>query len=145
MNEAQVTIDGHSHALPRPFMVIATQNPVEHHGTYPLPESQLDRFLMRLRIGYPDAASEREICAIPSAIAARPRSGLVADDVLQLQDAVQRVTVEDSAGGLHARHRGEDAHPRIAGPRRQPARLAGAISRRAGAGAARRPRLRHSR
>ena len=61
MNEAQVTIDGRSHSLPRPFMVIATQNPVEHHGTYPLPESQLDRFLMRLRIGYPDAASERLI------------------------------------------------------------------------------------
>src|SRR5579863_8469553 len=61
MNENQVTIDGKSHSLPRPFMVIATQNPVEHHGTYPLPESQLDRFLMRLRIGYPDPASERLI------------------------------------------------------------------------------------
>src|SRR5438876_3357257 len=61
MNEQQVTIDGRSHALPHPFMVIATQNPVEHHGTYPLPESQLDRFLMRLRIGYPEAESEREI------------------------------------------------------------------------------------
>src|SRR5207302_3049878 len=61
MNEGQVTIDGHSHPLPQPFMVIATQNPVEHHGTYPLPESQLDRFLMRLRIGYPDASSERDI------------------------------------------------------------------------------------
>src|ERR1700730_15339228 len=61
MNEGQVTIDGRCHSLPRPFMVIATQNPVEHHGTYPLPESQLDRFLMRLRIGYPDLASEREI------------------------------------------------------------------------------------
>ena len=61
MNESQVTIDGRPHLLPRPFMVIATQNPVEHHGTYPLPESQMDRFLMRLRMGYPDAASEREI------------------------------------------------------------------------------------
>ena len=61
MNEEQVTVDGQSYPLPQPFMVIATQNPVEHHGTYPLPESQLDRFLMRLRIGYPDAASEREI------------------------------------------------------------------------------------
>src|SRR6266705_868848 len=61
MNERQVTIDGHAHVLTEPFMVIATQNPVEHHGTYPLPESQLDRFLMRIRIGYPDAASEREI------------------------------------------------------------------------------------
>lgn len=54
MNELQVTIDGRSSPLDRPFMVMATQNPVEHHGTYPLPESQLDRFLMRLRMGYPD-------------------------------------------------------------------------------------------
>src|ERR1043166_1213484 len=54
MNELQVTIDGRSYPVPAPFMVIATQNPVEHHGTYPLPESQLDRFLMRIRIGYPD-------------------------------------------------------------------------------------------
>jgi MoxR-like ATPase len=97
MNEAQVTIDGHSHSLPRPFMVVATQNPVEHHGTYPLPESQLDRFLMRLRIGYPDAASEREILRntereLPRAVS----SGLQAEDVLRLQEAVQQVTVEDS-------------------------------------------------
>ena len=56
MNEVQVTIDGRSYPLAQPFMVIATQNPVEHHGTYPLPESQLDRFLMRIRIGYPDRA-----------------------------------------------------------------------------------------
>src|SRR6202051_2761997 len=61
MNELQVTIDGRSWQLSQPFMVIATQNPVEHHGTYPLPESQLDRFLMRIRIGYPDAEAEREI------------------------------------------------------------------------------------
>src|SRR6202166_216651 len=61
MNEQQVSVDGRPHSLPRPFMVIATQNPVEHHGTYPLPESQLDRFLMRLRIGYPEPESEREI------------------------------------------------------------------------------------
>src|SRR6202167_5651938 len=61
MNENQVTIDGRSWPLAQPFMVIATQNPVEHHGTYPLPESQLDRFLMGIRIGYPDLAAEREI------------------------------------------------------------------------------------
>src|SRR5579864_3763521 len=61
MNERQVTIDGRSWPLTQPFMVIATQNPVEHHGTYPLPESQLDRFLMRIRIGYPDHDAEREI------------------------------------------------------------------------------------
>jgi MoxR-like ATPase len=97
MNEAQVTIDGHCHGLPRPFMVIATQNPLEHHGTYPLPESQLDRFLMRLRVGYPDAASEREIVrhtdrALPQAAP----SGMEADDILTLQDAVHKVTVEDA-------------------------------------------------
>src|SRR5580765_4956634 len=61
MNEGQVTVDVQCHPLPQPFLVIATQNPVEHHGTYPLPESQLDRFLMRVYMGYPDADSEREI------------------------------------------------------------------------------------
>ena len=97
MNEGQVTIDGKRHELPRPFMVIATQNPVEHHGTYPLPESQLDRFLMRLRVGYPDAASERQI--LRNSDRALPQgtpSGLVASDVLHLQDAVHRVTVEEA-------------------------------------------------
>ena len=97
MNESQVTIDGHSHSLPRPFMVIATQNPVEHHGTYPLPESQLDRFLMRLRIGYPDAASERQILrnwerGLPEVTS----SVLAGEDVVQMQDAVHSVKVEES-------------------------------------------------
>jgi len=97
MNEGQVSIDGKSHALPQPFMVIATQNPVEHHGTYPLPESQLDRFLMRLRIGYPDLASERQIVrnserGLPEAAA----SGLLAEDVLRLQEAVHGVRVEEA-------------------------------------------------
>ncbi len=97
MNEGQVTIDGRSHPLARPFMVIATQNPVEHHGTYPLPESQLDRFLMRLRIGYPDAASERQILRNgESSLADPPASGLSAEDVLQFQDSVHRVAVEES-------------------------------------------------
>ena len=97
MNEDQVTIDGQSHALPRPFMVIATQNPVEHHGTYPLPESQLDRFLMRLRIGYPDSASERMILReserrVPDV--AVPM--ISAEEVLRLQNSIHRVRVEDS-------------------------------------------------
>src|ERR1051326_9325701 len=61
MNEGQVTVDAHSHPLPQPFLVVATQNPVEHHGTYPLPESQMDRFLMRVRMGYPEGDSERAI------------------------------------------------------------------------------------
>ncbi len=61
MNEGQVTVDNTTHPLPRPFMVLATQNPLEFAGTYPLPESQLDRFLLRVTIGYPEASVEREI------------------------------------------------------------------------------------
>ena len=97
MNEGQVTMDGHSWVLPRPFMVIATQNPMEHHGTYPLPESQLDRFLMRLRIGYPDPASEREIVRHAEPAGAGPVAPvLTGEDILRLQGAVQGVAVEDS-------------------------------------------------
>ncbi len=61
MAEQQVSVDGATHALPQPFFVIATQNPLEQHGTHPLPESQLDRFLMRLSLGYPDRAAERTL------------------------------------------------------------------------------------
>jgi MoxR-like ATPase len=97
MNELQVTIDGKSHVLARPFMVMATQNPVEHHGTYPLPESQLDRFLMRLRIGYPDPVSEREI--LRHTVAWTPESiprVLTAEEVIQLQDRVHEVAVDEA-------------------------------------------------
>ncbi|HLH46131.1 MAG TPA: MoxR family ATPase, partial [Acidimicrobiales bacterium] len=58
MEERQVTVDGTTHPLPQPFLVMATQNPVEHEGTYALPESQIDRFLLRIRVGYPDRGSE---------------------------------------------------------------------------------------
>jgi MoxR-like ATPase len=61
MSEGKVSVDNHTHSLPRPFMVIATQNPIEHHGTYPLPESQLDRFLLRIKMGYPENDAEKEI------------------------------------------------------------------------------------
>jgi len=97
MNEQQITTDGTSHLLPRPFMVIATQNPVEHHGAYPLPESQLDRFLMRIRMGYPDRGAEKEILRGASkqgVEAQRPVMG--EDEVLSLQDSVSGVTVDDA-------------------------------------------------
>ncbi len=61
MSEGKVSVDNQTHPLPRPFMVVATQNPIEHHGTYPLPESQLDRFLLRIKMGYPDSDAEKEI------------------------------------------------------------------------------------
>ncbi len=65
MAEGQVTVDGRTHELPRPFYVIATQNPLDLTGTYPLPDSQLDRFLLRTRIGYPSAAEERRLLTEP--------------------------------------------------------------------------------
>ena len=98
MNEGQVTVDAHSYELPQPFLVIATQNPVEHHGTYPLPESQLDRFLMRVRMGYPDAHAEREILRSEAGIARLDDLSpvLTGDDVIEMQQAVQNVRVDDS-------------------------------------------------
>ena len=97
MNERQVTIDGRSYPLPEPFMVMATQNPVEHHGTYPLPESQLDRFLMRVRMGYPDAASERLILRnSETRLPEIARPVLTAEDVLQLQARAHEVRVDEA-------------------------------------------------
>ena len=98
MSEGQVTVDGAAHPLPQPFLVIATQNPVEHHGTYPLPESQLDRFLMRVKMGYPEAASEREILRATAGAARLDdvRAVLTGADVLAMQKEVEHVTVDDS-------------------------------------------------
>ena len=98
MNEAQVTVDNHTHPLPQPFMVLATQNPIEHHGTYPLPESQLDRFMLRIRMGYPSRESEKEILRsrAGSGRAQGIESAIEASDVLQMQQEVERVRVEDS-------------------------------------------------
>jgi MoxR-like ATPase len=95
MNELQVSIDGVSYPMAQPFMVIATQNPVEHHGTYPLPESQLDRFLLRLRIGYPDAGSERQILRQRDDRAgASVRPVLSAEEVVYLQEQIHAVRVD---------------------------------------------------
>jgi MoxR-like ATPase len=98
MAEGQVTVEGVTHALPAPFIVLATQNPIEHHGTYPLPESQLDRFMLRLRIGYPGAADERQI--LRDREHAEPldqmQPVMSAADILELQEAVSQVTVDDA-------------------------------------------------
>lgn len=101
MNEAQVSIDGKTLTLPQPFLVIATQNPVEHHGTYPLPESQLDRFLMRIKMGYPSPETEREILRKRvGVLGENPLDGLepVADvsEVLAMQDSVAQIKVDTS-------------------------------------------------
>ncbi len=97
MNEAQVSLDHSTYALPQPFMVLATQNPREYEGTFPLPESQLDRFLLRIRIGYPELSDEKAIlrgAARPALEAMDPV--LEAHDILELQAAVDRVALNES-------------------------------------------------
>ncbi|PYS65938.1 MAG: ATPase [Acidobacteria bacterium] len=98
MAERQVTVEGVTHPLPQPFIVIATQNPIEHHGTYPLPESQLDRFMLRLRVGYPSADDEKQI--LRDREHAEPLDDVQAvmsgQDVLELQAAVSEVSVDDA-------------------------------------------------
>jgi MoxR-like ATPase len=98
MNESQITMDNHTHPLPQPFMVLATQNPIEHHGTYPLPESQLDRFLMRIRMGYPSRSSEKEIIRNHSVAGHAEQAAPLMDagDVAAMQKAVSEVKVEES-------------------------------------------------
>src|SRR5579884_1828131 len=98
MNETQVTVDGKTLPLPQPFLVIATQNPVEHHGTYPLPESQLDRFLMRVQMGYPDSDSERQILRAEAGTAQLENLEpvLTGAEVLEMQQSVLQVEVDDS-------------------------------------------------
>jgi MoxR-like ATPase len=98
MSEAQVSVDNQTHALSQPFMVIATQNPAEFHGTFPLPESQLDRFLMRLRIGYPTPEEEKKILDRSHALhpAEELQAVLTAQDVLDLQAQVDKVLMDES-------------------------------------------------
>jgi MoxR-like ATPase len=117
MQEGRVTIDEHTHELPRPFLVMATQNPLEHHGTYPLPESQLDRFMMRLTIGYPDERAERQILR-ESMRETEPVADLAAvlapADVIALQDQVDRVHADDAiVDYLMTIVTGTRAHPRL--------------------------------
>lgn len=98
MSEGQVSADGQTYTLPRPFLVIATQNPLEFEGTYPLPESQLDRFLLRVSVGYPERACEREILA--SHRRGEPvdhlRPVLSGEQILSLQEATREVKVDPS-------------------------------------------------
>ena len=98
MEERQVTVEHESRPLPEPFFVIATQNPLEQIGTFALPESQLDRFLMRLSLGYPSAALEVEILRgdTRQEMLAQAQAQLSRSDVLQLQKAVREITVSEA-------------------------------------------------
>jgi MoxR-like ATPase len=101
MNERHVTVDGTTHELARPFLVLATQNPVEYEGTYPLPESQLDRFMMRVSLGYPDAAEEiamlGEHAAHDRVRELEPVTAI--GEVLAMQEAVARVHASEALRG----------------------------------------------
>jgi len=98
MAEGHITVEQETYHLPKPFIVLATQNPIEHHGTYPLPESQLDRFMMRLRMGYPDVEDEKDILRRQSMNSAVDSITPVmhSDDVLALQRETREVVVDES-------------------------------------------------
>jgi MoxR-like ATPase len=98
MNESRVTVDGRTYLLPKPFFVIATQNPHEYRGTFPLPENQLDRFALRISIGYPDRESEKEILTSPihSVYTDSLRPVIDKDELLAMQQMVERVFVDDA-------------------------------------------------
>jgi MoxR-like ATPase len=98
MAEKQVTVEGETRTLPKPFFVMATQNPWFQSGTFPLPESQLDRFLMRISLGYPDEQSERRLLAggDPRALIAELRALLNAEKIIGLQAMVDKIEIRDS-------------------------------------------------
>jgi len=117
MGDGQVSVEGKTYPLDPPFIVLATQNPYEFEGTYVLPESQLDRFMIRLRLGYPLRSEERRV--LSSHRNGEPvetlRPVLTAEDVLQLQQAVRQVRVDDSIADylldiVHATRKGDDLH-----------------------------------
>src|SRR4051795_7079226 len=95
MQERRVTVDVHTHELARPFLVLATQNPIEYEGTYPLPEAQVDRFMVRLSLGYPDAAGE-------AAMLATHESGDRVADLDPVADAAELLAVQDAATRVRA-------------------------------------------
>ena len=97
MQEQHVTVAGARHDLPKPFHVLATQNPLEQEGTYPLPEAQLDRFLMEIDVSYPDRDAERKILfETTGSEETRPKAAMTADDLMALQRLVRRLPVGES-------------------------------------------------
>ena len=138
MQEHHVTVAGARHDLPRPFHVLATQNPLEQEGAYPLPEAQLDRFLMQIDVGYPDRAAERRILIETTGEReARPKPVMTAEDLMAAQRLVRRAPIGESvveaildlvraAPSGRGRSGADQAHRLGAGP----ARRAGADARR---------------
>ncbi len=116
MNESQVSLDHHTYRLPQPFMVLATQNPLEYHGTHPLPESQMDRFLLRIRVGYPDETHERQLLRGAGASSVEQLQPVLdGQAVLTLQAQADAVTIEESLlGYVMAIVQATRTHPALA-------------------------------
>jgi len=98
MNERRVSVDRKTHTLPEPFMVVATQNPAEYHGTFPLPESQIDRFMMHIKLGYPEAAYEKQALIGQSSLEFLEgmQSVITGDEILKMQSEVDYVKVDNT-------------------------------------------------
>ena len=144
MEEHQATIDGTTYQMPEPFLVIATQNPIEYEGTFALPEAQLDRFMLRIRLGYPSPADEQTI--LDEQKITHPLDDL--KEVLERRGAARaagrrpRGLRRSGRGGLHRPARQRHADPSRRLPGRIAARLAGPVPSGPGAGGPGRPRLR---
>ena len=147
MQERQVSIDGETHRLPGPFLVLATENPIELEGTFALPEAQLDRFLVRTSVGYPTEANELLIAGLyrdGSSPVEGVRRVCSAQEVLELQDAASRITVSDDVGRyVVALVRASRQHPDVR-LGRQPSSERGAVPGRPGIGVPGRARLRQA-
>ena len=131
MEERQVTVDGATHRLPTPFVVIATQNPIEYEGTFPLPEAQLDRFMVRVSLGYPGHANEVELLTRQHSRHPLEALGqaLRVEQLIAAQEAIRTVHVRASGGRVHRyAGRGDPATRRYLS-RGEPARFAGALQR----------------
>ena len=129
MQEKQVTIGGETHLLAEPFLVLATQNPIEQEGTYPLPEAQLDRFLLQIDVDYPDRDAERRMLIATTGLAEQPpRQAMSGDELMAAQRLVRRIPVGDSAvdailalvaAGRHQQCGGRGRRPRPGAGRRR--------------------------
>ena len=147
MEERQATIDGTTYMMPDPFLVIATQNPIEYEGTFALPEAQLDRFMLRIRLGYPQPIEE--IVILDEQKRKHPIDDLEVvcsiEELREMQAAVREIYVDPTGRRVHRPARQRHPRPRRRLPRRLAARLDRAVSRRPGAGRPARPGLRDPR
>jgi MoxR-like ATPase len=149
MNDNQITVDGIGHPLEQPFLVVATQNPEEHYGTYPLPESQMDRFALRIRLDYPSAEVEQALCSkrprLTEEALAKIQPVVSLGEIVALQEAAARVHLSPELAALHRRGGARDPALALSFARHLAAWRAGLAQPGPGRGAGRRAQLRAAR